>query len=569
MEVEQIKVDRFKKLLEYRDDPVLFLKEQGKITHPDPRRGGLIPFQTFPAQEVCIGNFKKNRFNIILKSRQLGISTIVAGYSLWKLLFFPHQEIRVVATKKETSQIIIKMAMTMLENIDPWIQEFLEAEQMSRRKHTIELKNGSRMQAFGQAKGSNPDTGVGNALSLLVIDEAALIANIKEVWTSIYPTLSQGGDCIILSTPRGTENWFYEMYEKARKGDYEPGEEAFVPMRFMWWENLERIGPYNPEETELVDDPSVIGGKTNSWARKTFSQYSPKEIAQEYCCDFTMSGDTALEPEFIRFIEEKGVIPPIAKMEEDQGLWVWKFPDPNRKYVIAADVARGDGSDYSTAQIIDVDAFEQVAEYHGKVYTDVFAQMLCSWGMRWNSALLIPENNTFGHSVTQKIIDMQYPNLFYFDKKFKGLVYNDSDRVSATNDKNEPGWPTNTRTRDLILPNLLKLLREYCLTQTQGGLTIHSDRLLSEIKSWGWYGGRLDHSKKSHDDLIMAMAIGGFVKAVYSRIGEASARTSEEMLKFFSNEKNYADMSFLPSRSTRGRVQNLEHMGQDISWLLK
>lgn len=269
---------RLKKIVEYRKSPVTFFREQCYIRHP---KKGMIRFKVFPAQERCVNEFKRHRFNIILKSRQLGISTIVAAYCLWKAVFHPHQEIRIIATKKETAQIIVRMAWDMLNNLEPWILEILGATKMSDRKHTVELKNGSKIQSHGQAKGENPDTGVGSALSLLVIDEAALIPNIGAVWTTIYPTLSQGGDCIILSTPRGMDNWFYDVYTKAETKDYENGEEPFNPIKLMWWENTDRI---LPPETQLVRDENAIGGYTNSWSKRTFANLTPKEASQEYLC---------------------------------------------------------------------------------------------------------------------------------------------------------------------------------------------------------------------------------------------------------------------------------------------
>ena len=265
------------KIIRYRNNPILFCKEQCKIQHPTK---GMIPFQTFPAQEQCIRDFLQHRFNIILKSRQIGISTVVGGYCFWKMVFFPHQQIRVVATKKETAQIIITMAYNMLQSCDPEILRVLNAQPISEAKQTVELANGSRMTSFAQGKGENPDTGVGTALSLLVIDEAALIKRAEDIWTTIYPTLSQGGDCIILSTPRGNKNWFAEKYKKATNMEYSQGEIPFNAIKLMWWENLDRI---NPPETPLTTDLSVPGGKSNSWSKGMFAGMSLKEIAQEYC----------------------------------------------------------------------------------------------------------------------------------------------------------------------------------------------------------------------------------------------------------------------------------------------
>lgn len=277
--IEQNSQELLEKIINYRKSPEIFCKEQCKIKHPIK---GLINFNIFPAQTNCIYEFLKHRFNIILKSRQIGISTVVAGYAFWKLIFFPHQEIRVVATKNETAQVIIKMVYTMLQNCDKRILSILNSNPISDLKHTIELSNGSRMQSFGQGKGENPDTGVGQALSLLIIDEAALIRNMDDIWTSIYPTLSQGGDCIALSTPRGNnkKNWFYNQYSRAESKDYMEGEIPFNPIKLMWWENLDRI---SPPETPLELDSNVVGGKSNSWSRATFANIDTKKIAQEYC----------------------------------------------------------------------------------------------------------------------------------------------------------------------------------------------------------------------------------------------------------------------------------------------
>lgn len=272
------KLEKLKQIAVYRNDPIKFFKEQCYIRET---KKGLIKFPVFPAQEKCVNNFLRHRFNIILKSRQLGISTIVAAYCLWRCIFFSHQEIRVVATQKSTAQHIVRMAWDMLDNLpDPWILTMLGAIQTTQRKHTVELANGSKIQSHGQAKGENPDTGVGSSLSLLVIDEAALIPNIDAVWTTIYPTISTGGDCIILSTPRGQDNWFYEMYDRAETKRYEEGNEPFYPMRLMWWENTDRISP--PWDKPVKSD-KYPGGYINSWAKAEWSTFSMKKIAQEYC----------------------------------------------------------------------------------------------------------------------------------------------------------------------------------------------------------------------------------------------------------------------------------------------
>ena len=79
-------------------DPVYFMRKFCKIQHPT---RGKIPFDLYDFQEGVLNDFKDNRFNVVLKSRQLGISTLVAGYSLWKMIFHADFNVLVIATKQD------------------------------------------------------------------------------------------------------------------------------------------------------------------------------------------------------------------------------------------------------------------------------------------------------------------------------------------------------------------------------------------------------------------------------------------------------------------------------------
>ena len=76
-----------KEYVKCANDPVYFLKKYCVVQHPIK---GKIPFNLYEFQEKSISEFVTNRFNIILKARQLGISTLTAGYSLWMMTF--HQD---------------------------------------------------------------------------------------------------------------------------------------------------------------------------------------------------------------------------------------------------------------------------------------------------------------------------------------------------------------------------------------------------------------------------------------------------------------------------------------------
>jgi hypothetical protein len=100
---------------EYRkcaSNPIHFMKKYCVIQHPT---RGKIPFHLYKFQEECLTDFKDNRFNVILKSRQLGISTLSAGFILWKMIFNDDFNALVIATKVTVAKnLAVLGAMTSI-----------------------------------------------------------------------------------------------------------------------------------------------------------------------------------------------------------------------------------------------------------------------------------------------------------------------------------------------------------------------------------------------------------------------------------------------------------------------
>ena len=200
---EKLSIEEIKKeIVKCGKNPQYFLKNYAKITHAE---RGTIPFKTYRFQDDMLDNFRDNRFNIIVKARQLGISTIVAGYIAWLILFHKDKNVLVMATKYGTASNMVKKVKYMVSNVPEWLR-------ISRvtidNKHSFELSNGSMLKAVA----TSADAGRSEAVSLLVIDEAAHVENMDEIWTAISPTISTGGRCIALSSPNGIGNWFLNEY---------------------------------------------------------------------------------------------------------------------------------------------------------------------------------------------------------------------------------------------------------------------------------------------------------------------------------------------------------------------
>ena len=84
-------------------EPAHFLRRYCIIQHPIK---GKIPFALFDYQEKTLNDVNEHNNNIILKARQLGISTLTAGYALWMMTFQSDKNILVIATKQDTAKNI-------------------------------------------------------------------------------------------------------------------------------------------------------------------------------------------------------------------------------------------------------------------------------------------------------------------------------------------------------------------------------------------------------------------------------------------------------------------------------
>ena len=169
-------------------DPVYFIKNYCKISHPEK---GLIPFKTYDFQDDLLKDFNDHRFNIVLKARQLGISTIVAGYIAWLLMFRREKSVVVIATKFDVAANLVRKVKSMINNMPDWTRI---ANIKINNQTSFELSNGSWI----KASSTSENAGRSEALSLLVIDEAAFVDGMDDLWKGIFPTLSTGGRCIAL-----------------------------------------------------------------------------------------------------------------------------------------------------------------------------------------------------------------------------------------------------------------------------------------------------------------------------------------------------------------------------------
>lgn len=450
----------------------------------------MVPFKLYPFQKDIIKGFVSHRKNIIVKGRQLGVSTVTAAYIAWLVLFHRDKNVLIVATKQETAKNMIRIIKNIFKYIPGWIKD-LAGEMNVDNRNSIEFKNGSRVKAIT----TSADAGRSEAVSLLVVDEAAHIESFDEIWTGISPTISTGGSVILMSSPKGTGNKFYELFEGAKAspnngfncnfGTYvNPNDpEEIYTDRFMWW--------VHPEHDE-------------AWFAAETRDKSVRDVAQEFLCAFNSSGDTFVYHEDISKLE-RAIRTPGEIYAENRDVWIWDRPTTMGTYLIACDVSRGDAADYSAFHVlrIDVHPLEQVCEYKGKIKPDKLGLLLMAVSRIYNNAVVAPESNSgWSGQTILKMEEAQFPFLYYSRKrkdKEKNTGSVDPYYAMTRNDF-IPGYTVTSGNRIQMLAKLEQYIR-------LGDLHLKSERLVSELRTFVVNdSNRPEAVRGKNDDLVMALA---------------------------------------------------------------
>ena len=413
--------EQLKTLVQVMKDPFLF-STFCYVVNPV---SGIVPFLLYPFQKAVLYQFLKERFNIILKFRQAGITELISMYCLWLAMYHPNKKINIISIKDTVAKKVLKKIKFMYKNLPWYLQEPIINGRTGEygSVSAIEFANGSIIESIP----TSDQAGRSESLSLLVIDEAAIVRWAAAIWAAAFPTLSTGGSAIVNSTPFGVGGFYHSTWVDAISGS-----NPFNPIRLFW--------QMHPDRDE-------------SWYKEMSAALGPRRTAQEIDGDFLSSGNTVFDLTDIKSIEECLWDYPVISTRLKGQYKEFKEPDPNKEYFIGADCATGRGTDYSAFTNMDREG-EEYSCYKGRLPLNKFARFLGDIGEKYNFAKLAPETNDVGMAVTSILQDEGYPNLYYYTKLLK------AKKKSRPEEDKVPGWLTTTRNRTVIVENLEKDIRE-------------------------------------------------------------------------------------------------------------
>lgn len=224
---------------------------------------GMVKFSLYPFQRAVLYQFMKNRFNIILKFRQAGITELISVYCLWLAMYHPNKKINIISIKDTVAKKVLKKIKFMYKNLPSYLQEPIINGRTGEfgSVSTIEFANGSVIESIP----TSDQAGRSESLSLLVIDEAAIVRWASTIWASAFPTLSciSGSYKILLTTnphrknPEGSKKGLQAFLKPI--GELAPSEVGIRDLRKEGLYTLTHTGAWK----QILD--AVYKGKLLTW----------------------------------------------------------------------------------------------------------------------------------------------------------------------------------------------------------------------------------------------------------------------------------------------------------------
>lgn len=532
-----------------------------------------VPFELFPEQKLMINDFENHADNIVLKYRQAGVSTATAGWVSKKLQFASKEspeKILILANKLDTATEMANKIKGFLRQWPDWINVGFDKDKNSQKHY--KLNNGSEVKAVA----TSVDALRGYTPTILIFDEAAYIESGGDLWAACMASLATGGKVIVISTPNGFDQIYYEVFDQSIRGI-----NNFKISYLSWyhdprftkdlsWVKTKDIVHFllNRDEYKESDILKNIDKEDfQTYLDKGYKPFSDwfesmckklkfdrRKISQELECAFLGSGDNVINSTTMDKLQED-VCEPLEKWVGN-GLWVWKEPVEGHKYIMGIDVSRGDSEDSSGFIIIDFDEREQVVEYLGKIPPDIVADLANKWANKYNCFVVIDITGGMGVATSRKMLELGYKDFYYDGVKAEEMWKFNPDTKT-------PGINFNSKRAQIV-----QALEE----QLRTGFKIRSQRLINELKTFVYINGRPDHMKGHHDDLIMSLAMALYVaQTSFTQLKKNVAQAKAMLDAWVSDERkfrtNQGEPVFTPTRARSNPLPPSSNDPKDYLWM--
>ena len=426
----------------------------------------------------------RGRHNIVLKARQMGVTTWVSGRFFLRTITHRGMLSVQVAHTRPAAEAIFAVVERMWCNLPRAMRQGpLRRSRANAGQMVFPLLDSEfRVVSAGEesaGRGLTVQNLHCSEVSRWPGDAAATLAGLRAA-------LAPDGEMVLESTPCGAYGAFYEEWMQAP-------ETGVVRHFFPWWLEPAYVGSTAIELTEEEQELERLHGLSAEQIgyRRTLQQrfrgLRVQEFAEDAVSCFKASGDCCFELDAIE--ERTRQVPEPMAQRRNGALQIWLPPLGGREYLVAVDTAGGgsDG-DYAGIQVIELSTGLQCAELREKVGVLELARVAAALAREYNGAMIAVERNNHGSGV-----------LAYLDATEHYRHVYEQDGVA--------GWLTSAGSKPRMVSRMAALLEE-------SANLFQSRRLLAECRTFVNHGnGRTGAAQGAHDDCLIAMAVAQAVRA--------------------------------------------------------
>lgn len=417
----------------------------------------------------------EGQYNIILKARQLGMSTLCLIRMLDFALFHENVTCVVIAHKREFVQKLFRIIKFAYEN---YPKNYPKAIAKYETRNELEFSEiNSRIYVATDVRGDTVD--------MLHMSEMAFMEDAEGKFLATASAVTPQGKITIESTANGVGDFFYDFWHLAE-------ERNFTTHFFPWYMAKEYrkipIGiEFNRDELEIkkkfkLDDDQLAWYKhMRSLIGENFKQEYPSTPHEA----FLAAGGNVFPIEVIDSIL------PSEPLVDSDGMKVWAHPVYSHSYAMGVDVSEGISRDESSIDIIDLDTGEQVWHWSGEIQVPDLAERVETYAKKYNNAYIIPEANNHGYSLIFLIKDKGLK--IYKREKFDGPKVTQIERL---------GWQTTKRTKPLMIQAMITALYEE-------DIKINNKKTLSQMRTFinDRETGKMEAAPGKKDDCVISLCL--------------------------------------------------------------
>lgn len=464
---------------------------------------------------------------IVLKARQMGISTVIQAYILWRMLRANNVNAIELAHKDEAARVILDINGFAIRHLPGWFRAVKRVKEKYFTKYEISFAEIGSSLTVSSAESREP--GRSQTIHLAHLSEVAFYPDASKLVRPLLQAIPKTSVTAVFmeSTGNGPSGDFYSRFMRAWNAQKAGRYSAWKALFFPWYEHDEYRMKV-PYGVQVVCPPELahlgLSDEQLYWRQWV--------IENEFDSDdeaFRLEYPSTVEEAFIRkdanvfrpeavmrrmneiesvsyqdgFITRLTVdAPPQFVAQSGERLRVFKPPERGKTYVIGADTGSGivvnREGDYSSADVLDSITGEQVAHLHMLAEPSSYAQDLYFLGTWYNNAFIAVEADGHGLAVLNWLRDHSYYNLYQrrvFDKISNQWV-------------GKLGWSTTPRTKKFIIDNLRADFYN-------GSIIINNKETLQEMSTFVKLSDKSDvlgAVSGAHDDRVMSLAIANQIR---------------------------------------------------------